>query len=92
MVAKTIYKGVIPSDSMNRPLPDGIPRADYLGARPMSGLTSEQMMHDSPISMLNKNPSEVKNSTRGFLPRKGAAPEFSQIHEGANQSHDYGAP
>jgi len=75
---------------MHRPQYDGgILRGD---ARPMSGLTSEQMLHDSPISMLNKNPSEIKNSTRGFLPRKGAAPEFSVIHEGPNnQSHDYDA-
>ena len=46
----------------------------------MSGLTTEQMLHDSPISMLHKNPSEAKNSSQVFPMRnlKGAAPELNQ--------------
>lgn len=53
----------------------GIARADYTQARPMSGLTHEQMLHESPVSMLNKNPSEAKTSKPPKRPR-GAAPDM----------------
>lgn len=42
------------------PYPEGIHRAEYGEGRPMSGMTHDQMLHDSPISMLNKNQSEIK--------------------------------
>ena len=47
----------------------------------MSGLTHQQMLHESPVSMLNKNPSEAKQS-RGYPPRhpRGAAPELTTLH------------
>ena len=54
------------------PYPEGLARGDYGEGRPMSGLTHEQMMHDSPISMLYKNQSEIKTSKQ----HKGVAPEM----------------
>ena len=64
-----------------RPYPENIVHGDFNKDRPLSGLTHDQMLHESPVSMLNKNPSEAKNS-RGFPPRhpKGAAPELTTLH------------